>query len=396
MPDVTSQTTLGIYDIYDPRNGAFSVCITCEGHASRRWRGARSEAEAAALNQRLSEHRARVVYDKVVEMVQSELPGFPIAVRDRAVGARHPFPTAGEDNAAVDRCVVVMIDLVWTRPDQKVIPRPLKKMWPKRVCWEIRVIDYAVANAFTVELGYVRVGIRSPVSKKELILGGPVFGTDLSVVDLLSAVKSGPAKLREILKFRKVIDFKKLKDLKDAWKLGQFLDKVGSRLSKGQMGKTVSFTTDPMDFNDWMNDGEGQQIIFLHGEAKTVLTKSYADDMIIEGVKTDPTMLEWGHEWLKFYKGTSDLDFHIERGVLTPQNDPQDYLMVRDPRGPQVVDFEVASTTHDLTLVSFPTEKAEWKYIDDSQRKELKKFVQEKARAIRARAVLVKPAPPRI
>lgn len=190
-------------------------------------------------------------------------------------------------------------------------------MWPKRVCWEIRVIDYAVANAFTVELGYVRVGIRSPVSKKELILGGPVFGTDLSVVDLLSAVKSGPAKLREILKFRKVIDFKKLKDLKDAWKLGQFLDKVGNRLSKGQMGKTVSFTTDPMDFDDWMNDGEGQQIIFLHGEAKTVLTKSYADDMIIEGVKTDPTMLEWGHEWLKFNKGTPDLDFHIERGVLT-------------------------------------------------------------------------------
>ena len=258
------------------------------------------------------------------------------------------------------------------------------------------MIDYVVANAFTVEAGYVRVGIRSPVSKKELILGGPIFGTDLSVADLLSAVKSGPAKLREILKFRKVIDFKKLKDLKDAWKLEQFLDKVASRMSKGQMGKTVSFTTPPMDFDDWMNNGEGQQIIFLHGEGKSGLTKSYADDMIIEGVKTDPMMLEWGHEWLKFYKGTPDLNFHIERGVLTPQNDPQDYLMVRDPRGPQVIDSEVATKTYDCILVAFPTEKAEWKYIDDRQQKELRNFVHEKARAIRARAVLVKPAPPRI
>jgi hypothetical protein len=258
------------------------------------------------------------------------------------------------------------------------------------------VIDYVVANAFTVEAGYVRVGIRSPSSKKELILGGPMFGTDLSVADLLSAIKSGPAKLREILKFRKVVDFKKLKDLKDAWKLEQFLDKVGSRLSKGQMGKTVSFTTPPMDFDDWMNQGKGQQIIFLHGEGKTGFTKSSADDMIIEGVDTDPTMLEWGHDWLKFYKGTPDLNFHIERGVLTPQNDPQDYLMVRDPRGPQVIDSEVASKTHDLTLVSFPTGKSGWNDIGRRQQEELKNFVHEKARAIGARAVLVKPAPPRI
>jgi hypothetical protein len=393
MPDATDQATP---HTYDPKNGVFSICITCEGHASRRWRGARSEAEAAALNQRLSDHRARVVYDKVAEMVQYELPGFPIAVRDRAVGARHPFPTASEDNATIDRCVAVMVDLVWTRPGQNVIPRPLKKMWPQHVYWEIRLIDYVVANAFTVEVGYARVGIRSPSSKKELILGGPIFGTDLSVVDLLSAIKSGPTKLREILKFRKVIDFKKLKDLKDAWKLEQFIDKVGSRLSKGQMGKTVSFTTPPMDFDDWMNKGEGQQIIFLHSEAKTGLTKSSADDMIIEGVDTDPTMLEWGHDWLKFYKGTPDLNLHVERGVLTPQNDPQDYLLVHDPRGPQVVDFEVASKTHDLTLVSFPTGKSGWNDIGRRQQEELKNFVHEKARAIHARAVLAKPVAPRI
>jgi hypothetical protein len=348
------------------------------------------------LNQSLSEHRARVVYGKVVEMVQHELPGFPIAVRDRAVGVRHPFPTAGEDNAAVDRCVAVMIDLVWTRPDQRVIPRPQKRMWPKRVCWEIRVIDYAVANAFTLEAGYVRVGIRSPVSKKELILGGPIFGVDLSVADLLMASKAGPAKLREILKFRKVIDFKKLKDLKDAWKLEQFIDKVGSRLSKGQMGKTVSFTTPPMDFDDWMNKGQGQRFNFLHGEIKSGLTKSAADDMIIGGIDTDPTMLEWGHDWIKFYKGSPDVDFHVEAAMLTPQNDPQDYIMVPDPRGPQVVDFKVASETHDIILVSFPTGKSGWSHIDLRQLNNLKNFVREKARAIRARAVLVKPAPPRV
>lgn len=396
MPDVTAQTTPGIYDTYDPKNGVFSVCITCEGHASRRWRGARNETEAAALNQRLSDHRARVVYDRVAEMVQQELPGFPIAVRERSLGSRHPFPTAGEDNAAIDRSVAVMIDLVWTRPDQKVIPRPLKKMWPKHVTWEARVIDYVVVNAFTAEAGFVRVGIRGPSTNKELILSGLIYGVDLSAADLLAAVAKGPAKIKEMLKFRKIVDLKKLSDLKDPWKLKNLMDKVNKRLTTGQMGKTVSFTTAPMDFEDWSNNGSGQPVIFLHGELKSGLTKTYADDLLFEAVDTDPGMLEYGHSWVKFYKGSPDLNFHIERGVLTPENDPQDFLMVRDPRGPQVIDSEVATMTHDCILVAFPTEKHEWKYIDDRQRKELRRFVHEKASAIRARTVLVKPVPPRI
>lgn len=91
---------------------SLSVRITCEGHASRRWRGAHSKLEAAALNYGLSEHRAQGVYDQVERMIKQQLPGLPIAVRKRAFGSSKPFPTAGEDNAAVDRSVVVMIDLV--------------------------------------------------------------------------------------------------------------------------------------------------------------------------------------------------------------------------------------------------------------------------------------------
>jgi len=396
MPDITAQTIPGIYNTYDPGNGVFSVCITCEGHASRRWKAAHNEAEAATLNQRLSEHRARVVYDKVVEMVQHELPGFPIAVRERSVGSRHPFPTAGEDNAAIDRSVAIMIDLVWTRPEQKVVPRPLVKMWPKHVIWEARVIDYVVANAFTLEAGYARVGIRAPGANKELILGGMLYGVDLSVADFLASVKAGPAKLKDMLKFRKVVDLKKLKDLKDPWKLKNILDKVNNRVTTGQMGKTVSFSTPPMDFEDWRNNGAGQPVIFAHGEIKTGFTKSYGDDLLFEGVHTDPGMLEYGHSWIKFYKGTPDIDFHIERGVLKPENEPQDFLMVRDSRGPQVIDSEVATRTYDVILVAFPTEKADWKYIDYRQQRELRQFVHEKAKAIRARTVLVKPVPPRI
>jgi predicted GTPase len=61
-----------------------------------------------------------------------------------------------------------------------------------------------------------------------------------------------------------------------------------------------------------------------------------------------------------------------------------------------VVDFQVASETHDLTLVSFPTGKSGWNDIGRRQQEELKSFVHEKARAIGARAVRVKPVPPRI
>jgi hypothetical protein len=155
---------------------SLSLRITCEGHSSPRWRGAHSKLEAAALNYGLSEHRARGVYDQVERMIKQQLPGMPIAVRKRAFGSSKPFPAAGEDNAGVDRSVVVMIDLITTRTSQQIVQNRPKKIWVKSTVWEFRVIDYINAGVIGFSVSYMRVGIRNPFTKNELILAGPVFG----------------------------------------------------------------------------------------------------------------------------------------------------------------------------------------------------------------------------
>jgi outer membrane protein OmpA-like peptidoglycan-associated protein len=50
------------------------VRIDVVGHASRRWRGAKTPAEAEQLNQQLSEARAQNIRKVVEAIVKKELP----------------------------------------------------------------------------------------------------------------------------------------------------------------------------------------------------------------------------------------------------------------------------------------------------------------------------------
>src|SRR5262245_57448768 len=68
-------TSMGV-----PKLGTVAVRITAEGHASRRWKSARSADEAARLNQLLSDARARTIYAEVEKIVKTVLPSFPIAL----------------------------------------------------------------------------------------------------------------------------------------------------------------------------------------------------------------------------------------------------------------------------------------------------------------------------
>jgi hypothetical protein len=416
MPNVTSQTIPGIYDTYDPAMGEFSVLITCEGHASRRWKGARNAAEADALNQRLSEQRARVVYDQVKKMVEHELPGFPIALRERAVGSRKPVTNSTDNNAAAERCVAVMVDLVWTRPGaQKVILPQFRKVWPKYVSWKARVINYVAASLLVAEGGYVRIGVTPDVPPtvsghgKEVILAGFLYGVDLSVTDFLAAIGKGPMKAKQLIKdffkIRRLADIKKLKDLKDLAKATNWAEKILKNVSTGQTGSTMSFTTPPMSFDDWGRGGNGQPFMILRGEIKYYLAKSNADYIIFDEVKTDPGMLEWAHNWIQWYPDTMkpswdkapDVGAHILGGTLSAADIPRDVLMIRDWSQPtKVIDTHINSVTYSLIYVAYPTGESEWRYIHEDQRRELRMFVKERAAAIRARCVLVKPVPPRI
>src|SRR4051794_30255942 len=97
-----------------PENGTLAIRITVVGHASRQWKSATTADEASRLNQGLSDSRASTVHGEVTRLITSLLPSFPIAVETKGVGSSQPFPTAGEGNAAVDRSVLVLVDLVST------------------------------------------------------------------------------------------------------------------------------------------------------------------------------------------------------------------------------------------------------------------------------------------
>src|SRR5580704_2065434 len=91
--------------------GNLAVRVNVVGHASPRWRTARNTAEADRLNQRLSEMRAKNIHAAVEEILKRELPSLPITVSWKGVGSHDGFPTVGDDNPAVDRSVMVTLDL---------------------------------------------------------------------------------------------------------------------------------------------------------------------------------------------------------------------------------------------------------------------------------------------
>jgi hypothetical protein len=355
---------------------SLSVRITCEGHASPRWRGAHSKLEAAALNYGLSEHRAQAVYDQAERMIKQQLPGLPIAVRKRAFGSSKPFPTAGEDNAAVDRSVVVMIDLVSTRTSQKIVqPRP-KKIWVKSTYWKLEVVDYLSVSAVGAAASVARIRITDPITNKELYLAGGVFGGDLDIgTDLIFGIFRG--KLPKAKLFN-ISGFKSLKDLFDPLKDANLADKIYKRVTKGHMGEVIWFKTEPMDFDDWMNNGNGQSVTFIHGDIKTPFSKSSADLIVLWDIEAEHRALAWGATPLSPMPGSvvpkASVDVRVESGTLKPLNHPQDYYIWQDPHF-DVVDSQVTKPYRDGILLSFPTGKANWHDLGPRQCEDVRKFV---------------------
>src|SRR4051812_7007816 len=105
------------------------VKVNVVGHASPRWRGAKNPIEASKLNQALSEVRARNVQAAVAGMLKHEIPVLTIQVPAAGVGSSQLFPTASETNAAVDRSVVVTIDIVSSLDATRLQPRPPRKIY---------------------------------------------------------------------------------------------------------------------------------------------------------------------------------------------------------------------------------------------------------------------------
>ncbi|MBR0856902.1 hypothetical protein [Bradyrhizobium liaoningense] len=343
-----------------PKDGTISVRITCVGHASRRWRSARTKAAASALNQRLSELRAKTIYDQVDPIVKMQLPGLPIALGQRAVGSTEPFPTVSEDNAAIDRSVVLMVDLVWTGTGgYKKVPRPPRLIYAPSTLWELKIAALFGASGIGFKSSLLRVKIKNLNTGRELSLFGPIFGGDLTI---------GPGMFKKVPKV-KPVNFDKVdpKQLRDA-----------------QVGKPVVFTTPLMDFEDWINGSEGQLVRLVHAHLKTGVTKSQTSFLQFVGVDTHPGSLVFDLKALGFSLGIPEVSDQVQAGKLTAENHPTDMYLVDTPD--DTIPIQVAQHRSEGILISFPTEKHQWKDLSSSQQDEVRRFVLNRTAAIRALA----------
>jgi hypothetical protein len=116
------------------------VRVTVIGRASRRWRGASSQAEADRLNQALSEARAQNLRKPVEGILKRELPGVTIDAPAQGLGSHHGFPLTGENNAAIDRSVVVIVELTPTTKLTDTVRRPAKIYTPSKY-WTLKVVS---------------------------------------------------------------------------------------------------------------------------------------------------------------------------------------------------------------------------------------------------------------
>ena len=207
--------------------GNLAVRISVMGRASPRWRAARNAAQANRLNQRLSELRAKSIYTAVERILKRELANLPNTVSWKGVGSHDGFPTVGDDNPAIDRSVVVMVDLTTTRPSYKFHHAPRRIYVPSKV-WTLRVHNMFRAAGLGYVQIFLRIGLINPYSNKEMILSGWLRGggSAMSVKNSFKLDKPDPRNLRN-----------------------------------DEVGRKVSFTTkEAIDFDDLNNYGQGQLV----------------------------------------------------------------------------------------------------------------------------------------
>jgi hypothetical protein len=337
-----------------PKLGTVAIRITAEGHASRRWKSARTVDEASRLNWALSDRRANTIHTEVTRIVKGLKPSFPIASAEKGVGSSQPFPTASEDNAAVDRCVLVMVDLVWTVSTVKLKPRPPRQIYAPSTFWELKIADLVGASA-GVRGSFLRIKLRNPFTKRELSLAGYIAGGDLAI---------GPSTFKN----KPVNPFK--------------LDK--RQLPTGQVGHEVTFETAQMDFEDWINGGTGQWVRLVHSHLKTGITKSLASFLQFLGVDTYPDSLVFDLTKLGLGLSVPEVDVQVQVGWLTPENSPSDFVLTQ--MSPDVIPSLSTHRFGDGILLSFPTGKSGLQDLTARQRHQLIDYVTLKIHNISALA----------
>ena len=333
--------------------GDLTVRISVVGHASPRWRGAASQAEAESLNRALSGSRAAAIYPVVEQILKSELPGYKIQVGELGVGSTERFPSVGEgDNAAIDRTVVVTVELVTS---QKLPQPPQLKTrqvwWPSKV-WTVRVLNLHKLGAGVLSV-FVRVSIENPFLKdRKLIMAGYLYGG------------GSPAKsIKDIVK----------KNIK----------RSAPKDAIAPVGHGVMFDTyEAMDFDNWKHGGtqsDGNGVLTRIGSFELkfgLATKlSYIKFPLLE-----EDLLVFDSKTLGL--GTIGGDGTIVAGTIYPEGPvPSSYK--EEAAIPDTTETNVNRTKTDVLPLFFPTGKSGYGDLTERDRKALRDFVTNKARSIK-------------
>jgi hypothetical protein len=319
--------------------GDLAVRINVVGHASPRWKGAKNDAEADRLNQRLSELRAQNVHRAVEEILKSELPSLPIEVPSKGVGSQERFPTASEDNAAVDRSVLVTVELTTTLPGYKFQPRSPRRIYVPSKVWSLKVVSMVRGAGLGYVQIFLRVVLRNPYSGKEITLSGWLSGggAAMSVKDSFKISKSNPS-----------------------------LKPIGR--------EAVFSTREALDFDDFSSVMARVGKVEVSFGLKTMMTY-----LVFTDLDTHPDMLIFDDKLLGL--GLIKADAFLVAGKLSREGpNPGDWLELASP-----ADIIPTQTTHHLNnglLLSFPTGKADLHDLTQKDRQRLREFVTDKARAI--------------
>ena len=335
-----------------PKLGDLAVRVRVIGHASPRWKSAKDPAEADCLNLQLSAQRAGNVRQAVADILKHELPGLPIQVPANGVGSHERFPTASEDNAAVDRSVLVMIELTTTRADAQIRANPPQRVYVPSKVWSLKVLTmlHSLAALGYVEI-FLRVAIRNPYSGKEMILSGILRGGGAST------------------------------SIKDSLKIGKSLPPLKP------IGREVAFSTDEaLDFDDFARGAHDARVdsnaglpVRLGRIDISFGLKTTGAYLVLRSFNTDPDMLFFDTVSLGF--GFISADSYVVSGRLYREGpNPGDWLELPTPS--DIV--PVTSQSNQGVLLTFPTGKFGLDDLTPKDRKDLGDFVTNKARAIAA------------
>jgi hypothetical protein len=175
-----------------------AVRVTVVGHASTRWQGAASAAEAARLNEALSKQRADNVRAAVEQILRLEVPGVTIApgssstgnlegvqVGSYGVGSREPVlnpvkdPNDRMENDPLNRSVRISIELITTEYHQAGASLAPRRMGARTKFWYLTVVDLLGASAGG-GVYHITLTLRNSLSGKTALYKGMLFSGGLA------------------------------------------------------------------------------------------------------------------------------------------------------------------------------------------------------------------------